>query len=102
MGIPVELQKQPGYVATVNLIADLLAFVSPDGVWPPGNSADNDVGQVTVQFDCGVLWAGKTAAAEDTYRHVEVTSELLAHDVGCYLGSAKDRVQAVVDRHSFV
>ena len=49
-----------------------------------------------------VLWTGEAAAAKNADRHGKVFAKLLAHDIGCHLGSAKHRVQAIVDGHRLI
>src|ERR1035441_9348196 len=76
-----ELQKQMRYIVTVDLVAHLLPFVTVDGVFFAGRGAVNDVSQIAVQFDGGVLRSGQAAAAKHAYRHLKVAPEFLAHDI---------------------
>src|ERR1035441_10524548 len=98
----VELQKQVGHIVRVNLVADLLSLVAVNLVLLPGHRADDDVRQVAVQFDGGMLRPGETAAAKNADGHLEIAAKFLAHHVGGHFGGAEDRMQAVVDRHVLV
>src|SRR5580692_2130684 len=91
-----------GYIVTVNLIAYLLPFVTVDSVFLAGDGAVNNISQIAVQFHGGMLRTGKAAAAKDAYRHLKVAPEFLAHDIGGHFGSAKNRVQTLVDGHTLV
>ncbi len=49
-----------------------------------------------------MLRPGKATAAKDSYRHLKIAPEFLAHDIGGHFGSAKNGMQALVDGHAFV
>src|ERR1022692_113303 len=59
----IEFQKQVGHVVRVNLVADLLSFVAVHLVLLPGHGADDDIRQIAVQFDGGMLRPGEAPAA---------------------------------------
>src|SRR5262245_30729596 len=96
-GMPVELAEEAGDVARVDLVTHLLPFVAVDGVLLAFHGGENDVRQVAVQLDGGMLRTSQTAAAKDSDRHLEVPAELLAHHIGRDFGSSEDRMQALVD-----
>ena len=91
-----------GYIVTVDLIAHLLPFVTVDGVFFAGRGAVNDVSQIAVQFDRGMLRAGKAATPKNTHGHLKVAPVLLTQKVGGGLRGAEERMKAVVDRHGLI
>ena len=96
-----EVQKQLHHIAGMDLVAHLLALVAKDRIRPPGDSAHDNIGEIPVQLDRGVLRTREAATAKDANRHLEVASELLAHHVSRYLRGAEEGMEALVDGHRF-
>ena len=86
----------------MDLVAHLLSLVAVDGVRTASNRANDDVGQIPVQFHRGLLRPCETAAAKYSDGHVEIAAKLLAHDVRRNFGSSEDGVQAAIDGHRFI
>src|SRR2546422_8847882 len=86
----------------MDLVSYLFSFVSIYRIFSAGNSAINDISQIPMQLDGGVLRPRETSAAEDTHRHLEIPAELLAHDIGRHFRSPEHRMQARINRHGFV
>jgi CRP/FNR family transcriptional regulator len=51
-----------------------------------------------MQLDGGVLRAREAAAAKDADGHLEIAAELLAHDIGSYLGLKLETVSRLLSR----
>ncbi len=98
----VKVNEQLGNIGRMYLISDLFALEAKDRVRPACDRASDDVIQIPVQLDRGVSGAGQAPASEDADRHLEISSELLTQDVGRDLGSAEERMQAVIDRQLLV
>src|SRR2546426_6781613 len=94
-----EVQKQLHHIAGMDLVAHLLALVAKDRIRPPGDSAHDNIGEIPVQLDRGVLRTREAATAKDANRHLEVASELLAHHVSRYLRGAEEGMEALIDGH---
>ena len=80
-GLAKEVQKQVRYIAGVDLVPHLLPLVAKDRIGPAGDSTHDNIGEIAMQFDRGVLWTGETTTAKDADRHLEVPPKLLAHHV---------------------
>ena len=79
-----------------------VASVSENRVVTSGYCAMNDIRQVLMQLDGRVLRAGETSATEHADGHIEITTELLAKNIGSDLRGAKQGMQAGIDRHGFI
>src|SRR5205085_3157797 len=94
-----ERSKRVHEIGAVDVIANLFAIVTKDAIRPPGDRADHEVREKTVQLRAGVRGAGETTAAETDRRHVEVTAVFLDENIGRGLRRAEERVLRVVDAH---
>src|SRR5688572_26739743 len=86
----------------MDLVANLFALVAVKNIVAPGDGAIDDVRKVAMQLHSRVLRACEAAAAENTNGHLKIAAKLLAHYIRCNLGSAKDGMQAVINRHALV
>jgi hypothetical protein len=89
-------------VMTVNVIADLLAFVTKDAVGLAFEVALDEVAQETMQLYAAVIRSGKTAAAQRSGRHSEIAAVFLHHNVRRHFRRAKNGVFRLINAKRFL
>src|SRR5688572_24958008 len=77
-----ELQKQARYVAGMNLIPNLFAFITIDCLFETLHGTGRDIRQISMHFDGGMLRSGHAAGPENAHRHLEGPPELLTKNTG--------------------
>ena len=77
-----ELPKCLDEIVAVNVVADLLAFVTEHAIRPTGRGAFHQVGEKAVQLRARVRGTGQAAAAKNRRLHAEVTSVFLHQNIG--------------------
>jgi hypothetical protein len=82
------LEKFPNEVRdvrAVDVVPDLFALVSEDGVRALLQVTADQIAEKAVELDSGVVRAGEAAAAKAAGGHAEIASVFLHHDVRCEL-----------------
>src|SRR5674476_1071926 len=97
-----KLPERLDEVATVNVVANLLALVTEHAIRPARGGASHQVGEKTVQLRARVRRAGETAAAKTHRLHAEVTSVFLHQNVRRNFARAEQRMFRLVNAHRFV
>ena len=92
-----ELLNKAGDVVGVDVVADLFALVAENLVFAAFQVAFDQIGKEAVELDAAVVGPGETAAAQTAGGQSEIAAVFLDHDIGCYLGRAKERVLGLVD-----
>lgn len=95
----VEVPEGLDEIVAVDVVADLLPFVSENLVLTSFDGAFHEVGEEAVELGTGVAGAGEAAAAEARRLHIEIAAVFLDHDIGGDFRCAEDGVDAVVDGH---
>ena len=98
----VILPEHVDQVQRVDIVADLLALITEDGVSGPRQRALDQIRQETMQHGARVARAGQTATAEAGRVHAEVATILLNHGVGGKLRNAEQRVLGLINRQILV
>ena len=81
----------------MGVVADLFVLVTEDLVFAAFEVAFDQIGKEAVELDAAVVGPGETAAAQTAGGQSEIAAVFLDHDIGCYLGRAKERVLGLVD-----
>lgn len=96
-----ELLDEASYIMGMDVVTDLLAFVSEDLVFSSFQVALHEVREETMQFDSGVIGAGEAASSQAAGGHSEIATVFLDHDVGGYFGSSEEGMLRLVDGKVF-
>jgi hypothetical protein len=76
-----ELEHESGYILGVDVVSNLLSFVTEYSVLTSLDIALDQIVQKSVQLDSGVIRPCQATTAQATSRHVVVSPILLHHDV---------------------
>ena len=90
------------HIVAMNIVADLLALVTENGIGAAGNRHLHQVGKESVKFDAGVRRPGEATAAENTDLHAEIAAIFLSHQVSRGLGGTEERMKRAVDAAIFI
>ena len=72
-------------IAAFDLVADLLTFITEDGVGLSRDGHVDEITQETVQLHTAMTSTGQTSAAKNTDAHPKITTIFLCDDVsGCF------------------
>ena len=85
----------------MDVVSDLLAFVSVDVVGLALEIAFYEVGEKAVELDPAMVGPGEATSAEAAGFHSEVATILLNHDVGGDFRGTEEGVFTGVDREGF-
>src|SRR5262249_54711708 len=100
--IPVETVQGGDQIAAVNIVSDLLASISEDGVRLRSNRAFHQIRQETVQFRSRMGGPRQAAGPKAGGLHSEITSIFLYENVSCQLRSTEDGMFRCINGHCFV
>lgn len=96
--ILVEGMNEARDVERMDVVANLLAFVTKNFVETAFDVAFDEVAQEAVQLHAAVIRTGETTAAQTAGLHAKVASVFLHHHIAGNFRCAKDAVLALVNR----
>jgi len=90
--------NEPGDVQRMNVVTDLLAFVTKHTISLPLDVAFDKVAEEPMQLDTAMIRPGQATSAQAAGLHPEVTSLFLHHDIRRHFRSAENAMLGLVNR----
>src|ERR1700731_1037180 len=85
----IKLPEHAHQVIAVDIVPDLLALVSENGIGITRDRAFHQVRKKAMQLRPRMVWTRQTAAPKNAGLHPKIPAIFLYQDIGCHFGGAK-------------